>query len=558
MKAVIYTRQSSGDDDYSESVEVQKANCIKLAKANGLDILGEFSDLNASGKLYPAGYDDLAGKDVCYQNWLKDVSSRKTCRIGLGEVFKLLSDIDYIIVDDYTRLARPLSGSFLDSLISQNLIAYKVKVLTVKSGVVDLNAFNDSLITALQNRINDHQLSILRKKTIDGLKRLKDTGVNKQGISRILGFKSTGRKHEIESIPREIEAVKFIYNQYLEGMGINEIARNLNVSFSDIFKEYKADRQIVRKTLLRPFYCGYIYDSNNNLIKSLQVGDKAFISFEDWMKVNHSFELRKVTKKRSRHNWNPLSGHVFCGVCGSKMIMRGGNTRNPFYSCLQHFKIHAKPCKNNLTISIQHEYGQGLIEAISPLLVLGVDKKIKDSYSKNTFKTDLNILTVELTNTLKKEKNASKLYLEGLLDESTFQGMLRHLKKIKEELNIKILQLKEQISGEDDIEKLYSLRRRVSRNDISHREFEELFVQTVKKITVEVDSVHIETIAGNLTLPRQRISGHNLLPYFSFTSLDKTRVKVYYYYGKKREIANVYAKNQVLTTLGNLEVVYLK
>ena len=88
-KAVIYTRQSSGDDDYSESVEIQKKNCLALAKQRNIEIIGEYQDLNSSGKLYPTGFEELAAKDVCYQNWLKDVSSRKTARNGLGEVFNL-------------------------------------------------------------------------------------------------------------------------------------------------------------------------------------------------------------------------------------------------------------------------------------------------------------------------------------------------------------------------------------------------------------------------------------------------------------------------------------
>lgn len=140
-----------------------RKNCLALAKQRNIEIIGEYQDLNSSGKLYPTGFEELAAKDVCYQNWLKDVSSRKTARNGLGEVFKLLPEVDYIIVDDYTRLARPLTGSFLDAILTQSLSANNIKVLTVKSGEIDLTAFNDSLITALQNRINDNQIAIQRK-----------------------------------------------------------------------------------------------------------------------------------------------------------------------------------------------------------------------------------------------------------------------------------------------------------------------------------------------------------------------------------------------------------
>ena len=63
--AVIYARQSSGSDDYSESVEVQIRNCGNLAKKSNLQVIGIFQDLNVSGKTYPEGWEILAENDLC-------------------------------------------------------------------------------------------------------------------------------------------------------------------------------------------------------------------------------------------------------------------------------------------------------------------------------------------------------------------------------------------------------------------------------------------------------------------------------------------------------------
>ncbi|UKI29938.1 MAG: recombinase family protein [Lentisphaeria bacterium] len=49
MKALIYARQSSGKDDFSESVEAQIANCKKLAEKEKLEVIGIYKDLNTSG-----------------------------------------------------------------------------------------------------------------------------------------------------------------------------------------------------------------------------------------------------------------------------------------------------------------------------------------------------------------------------------------------------------------------------------------------------------------------------------------------------------------------------
>ena len=61
MKALIYARQSSGKDDFSESVEAQIANCKKLAAKEKLEVIGVYKDLHTSGETYPVGRRKLPG-----------------------------------------------------------------------------------------------------------------------------------------------------------------------------------------------------------------------------------------------------------------------------------------------------------------------------------------------------------------------------------------------------------------------------------------------------------------------------------------------------------------
>ena len=61
MKALIYARQSSGKDYFSESVEAQIANCKKLAAKEKLEVIGVYKDLNTSGETYPVGRRKLPG-----------------------------------------------------------------------------------------------------------------------------------------------------------------------------------------------------------------------------------------------------------------------------------------------------------------------------------------------------------------------------------------------------------------------------------------------------------------------------------------------------------------
>ena len=62
---VLYQRQSSGTSDPKESlsIQVQEAECRKLAEKNGLEILGSFSDADLTGRAYPEGFEAIASID---------------------------------------------------------------------------------------------------------------------------------------------------------------------------------------------------------------------------------------------------------------------------------------------------------------------------------------------------------------------------------------------------------------------------------------------------------------------------------------------------------------
>ena len=121
MNALIHARQSSGKNDLSESVEAQIENCKTLAAKENLEIIGIFRDLNTSGETYPVGAESVAQLDNAYQQWVMTQSSKKSFRIGLGEAIALLPQIDVMLVNDKTRLYRPIHGSFLEGHINQLL-----------------------------------------------------------------------------------------------------------------------------------------------------------------------------------------------------------------------------------------------------------------------------------------------------------------------------------------------------------------------------------------------------------------------------------------------------
>ena len=71
MKALIYARQSSGKDDFSESVEAQIANCKKLAAKEKLEVIGIYKDLLSlrDQRIFAA----VAGKELEEAGYKNDV-----------------------------------------------------------------------------------------------------------------------------------------------------------------------------------------------------------------------------------------------------------------------------------------------------------------------------------------------------------------------------------------------------------------------------------------------------------------------------------------------------
>lgn len=534
MNAIIYARQSSGDGDISESVEIQKQKCLELAQKEDLRVVGIFDDLNTSGKTYPIGSEDIASLDVSFQNWFENQSGKTKFRVGFGNVLKHLSDIDYILCYDITRLYRPVTGSFLESHISQLLIFHNVKVWTVNNGIIDFNKFNDSLITAIQNRINHEQIAIQKKKSIEATKRLINAGEYSYSLNKTTGYEYDG-KRKVKINEREAEMVRDVYNTFLESNSINNTTRIINEKYKDIFKN-PAYPQIFKRILRRPVYCGYMYNSEHELIPCKQVIGMEIISFDTWQEVQKRFEKRKLTHPREKKSVLPLSGLVYCGKCGRKMFIRRSEKRN-FYECINTAIQKTVSCKSRIYNSHKSKYGLGLIECIYPILALSITERLNISMNKESNQKELNECEVKLKNLIQKEKKISDLYLNELMDESTYKDNLTIIKKEKDILNQKVNKLKLALNtGKEFIRKASILLDKIVFRTLSNSELYTCVHDVINRIDVVKESVTITTIFGSFTLPRQILfKMYNTLPHYYFFP-HKDSMTVYYYMGEERAV----------------------
>ena len=399
QSAVIYARQSSGSDDYSESVAVQIANCRKLARQQNIEILEIISDLNVSGKTYPAGWENLATADRAFQNWAANNSSGKMFRSGLGKVMKLLDHINCIIVDDMTRLYRPLSRSYLENAVNQSLIEHNVKIMQVKGGTLDLALFDQQLITMLKNQINDEQIAKQRQRSMEVFRKLRDNGIMPTGITAFaLNYDRVSKHYTVDK--EKSVVIKFIFDRIKARQPYSNIVKSINERWKHYFNGCfwnKTLYEIARK----PIYAGYQFDSRGQLIPNLQ--GEAIISLEDFLDVQAimrekslQFAVHNCNTPRQTRHWLPLSGRLYCGNCGSKLVVVIEKNKIS-YRCRKGLLLNDPECRSSrIAMYCTKPHITGLLDAIQVVIgnALIAHKSRKDfphllkAYLENSFTQD--------------------------------------------------------------------------------------------------------------------------------------------------------------------------
>jgi hypothetical protein len=519
MSKFIYARQSSGDEERSISVEQQISNCIQLAKK----VDGVFKDLNTSGRLYWSGAESLAQLDFVFQNWIKETKKKNLFRTGLGDLFKVLKDKDIIYVDDITRLYRPLTNSYLESALVQFLLSKQIRIITVKTGEVDLSSFNDNLINALQNRINDNQLTIQRKKSKDSFKRLYNSGELKQSLGMMVGYKSTGKKKEVEVDPIGSEVVKYIYKSYIEGKSILQTIRELNQKFN-----YSVTIRTFKTIIERPLYCGYMYNKQGALIKAKQVEGKEIIDFQTWTTAKQLLDSRKNGKYQVKKYPNHFTSLVKCGKCGATMSVLINNTGKYIsFRCLSHVSKNKDNCKISITANTAYKRGLSLDDALEPILILGLLKKLSNIANTST-KAQLEQKRIELQNLITAEQKLTEMFLNGLLDSSVYEQNLKNQQEKKQAVQQDIIQF-EQDLAEDDGDRLRMLINKIVGRGLTFEQYQELIPLTIKQIDVFEQEIIIRTFCGDITLPRHKFRGILCLPEYKWRNTG-TGFKIYYHF----------------------------
>ena len=505
---VIYARQSSGKEEESESIEMQLRKCHELARKMGLQIVDEFFDANSSGRLYPTGAEDIAKQDIVFKKWLVQQSSEKRFRPGLGKVIAALHKVKYIIVDDLTRLARPLSGSFLNDYIKQNFQNANVIIVTVKNGPVDYGNYMDCLVSDVQTHVVDNQLRIQTQKTKDALKEIKDSGYYPTK-PQMFGIEYIGGKDRtVRVLPECAEVIRFIYSEIISLKSYNAIIHEVNARYRHVLQNIFYDSTF-RHIASQPFYAGYMYNSQGILIKAQQMQGKQIISYSQWKKVQEIMAAKKTLNKRVKFRELPFSGLLRCGCCGAKLVSGYENGKSFYYCDVGSNALKSPGCRHarlNVTMNRASTNYTGLQEAVKPLLLLAQFKQ-KDKWDELQNKCrNMESFQSELKRLQERLDACCDAFMKSGISQKIFINQLKRINEPIEKLQNEIREL-EILQNELDIQKnvvseYYLTARMIHSGNISDELFRKLLWETVSRIDCFYDCVIIHTFAGSFRLNR--------------------------------------------------------
>ena len=394
----------------------------------------------------------------------------------------------------------------------------------------------------------EYKIPIMQSDGLEYIKRKIQT-INAKNILELgtaIGYKYTGIKKEIAIDNNTAPIVKYVFENYLKGKSLMSMCREINKKWG---------RNVVirslKNILTRVEYTGYMKDSNGNLIKCKQTEGKELIDFNTFQLANKLLDSRKGNKFQVKKYPSHFTSALHCGICGSILKICINNHGKYFsFRCMNHVLRNQDNCGVSITSNTLYPKGLSLEDALSPLLIIGLLKKLQANPTK-----DRDILAskqVELQNLLNQEQHFTDLYFKGLLDNSTYESHLVQLKDKKATLQQEIIQL-EQTLGEDDSDRIRLLVNKIVARKLTFEEYQELMPYTIKDIVVYPDKVVVQTVEGPIELQRYRDRGILKLREYIWSN-QPPNFKIIYYKNKP----NIYLEHKTLFSSNNLTIQQLE
>lgn len=350
MRAWIYARLSSDDDQEMNSLLNQQEICRTFAKQNSYLVIGESFDDNVSGMTFS--------------------------RRGLDELIAAVDaeKIDAVLVKDLSRLGRHRTQT---ALLIDFLREHGVRVVSITEGL-DTSSDEDDLVIGIRGLMNDYYARDIGNKIRAGYRQKQREGIV---ITPPFGYQKDRNTNTIELHPEASETVRAVYSLYLQGYGQKEIARKLNALGRKTPAQLRAEqcgREVCASSKTRDGRYVWTYASVKNILaeeaytgvlinhRSETNGDKAkrleqaewyrhenffpvIIEHGIWEKIQQKLktQARPANGNKAKHRY---VGLILCKECGSPfvpMIRYWNGKRRVEYVCKGYHRNGKSYCSSH-------------------------------------------------------------------------------------------------------------------------------------------------------------------------------------------------------------------
>lgn len=409
-KVAIYCRLSKEDKDKksyseSESIQNQRAILTNKAKQENWEIYDYYVDEDYSGS-------DRERPE--FNRMIEDAENRK---------------FDIILCKTQSRFAR--DNRIVNEYIHERFLEWRIRFVTVVDNIdtiSSLNKLNSNLIAVF----DEYMLDNLSRNIKSTLRRKKEDGQFTGSMPPYGYKKDKNDKNHLVIDDEAAQVVHMIFELVADGKTYKEIAFKLNSEGVLTPKQYKLSkgypvqnmykrsnyqtnkwsRDMVRAFIKNEVYIGNMIQGKSRVV-NFRTNTKEQVPKTEWIRCVGTHEpiiekelwdtVQNIISNRRRCQGSdgtkhPLSGKVFCGVCGNK-----------FYKCksggIEYFACHGardvgdEVCINHsrMRLDLLEEY------------VIGKINEVLSKYHDNELLmgnvSDVNRLEVRLSNYLSRRSS---------------------------------------------------------------------------------------------------------------------------------------------------------
>lgn len=413
------------------------------------------------------------------------------------EFTRLMEDVkrgvvNCIVVKDLSRLGRNYIET--GSLIENVFPFLKVRFVAVTDSFDTKDGSGmEAMVVSFKNLVNDVYAKDISRKIITAF-RTKQRNGEYIGLVAPYGYlKSPENKNKFVIDETAAPVVKEIFRLYLDGYGIDRIARYLDqagydcprkyryhigVTKSDRYKDSRWGRHSVKTILTNRAYIGDMVQGKvkqelcNHLDKTYT--DKSewiiaenthepIISRDEFFQVQEMFEQkskaniekRNHSRMADRKEENLLRGYIKCGCCGKPMnlsqTMRGDKITRVYY-CNGYRTLRSTVCDNKERIEkslVENAVLAGIKKCVLELLDNSPGFPVIQEEAMLSATRRLSRIDRELSRLSARNADLYQDVAEGLLDDSDYVLMKNEFSKQKEILEKEKTELKAIVKKSD-------------------------------------------------------------------------------------------------------------